>query len=72
MTTFPDTAELKENLCGRIFIQDLAKLLRYQESVERRGGTPSSTIVVVDVRSQDVFAVSKLQSDITSDACYEK
>ena len=32
--------------------------------MERRGGTPSSTIVVVDVRSQDVFAVGHLPDSI--------
>ena len=64
VASFPDTAELKEDLCGRIFIQDLAKLLRYQESVEKRGGTASSTIVVVDIRSQDVFDVGHLPDSL--------
>lgn len=64
VASFPDTTELKEDICGRIFIQDLAKLLRYQESVERRGGTASSTIVVVDIRSQDVFVVGHLPDSL--------
>ncbi|XP_063674727.1 TBC domain-containing protein kinase-like protein [Bolinopsis microptera] len=64
VASFPDTPELKEDICGRIFIQDLAKLLRYQESVERRGGTASSTIVVVDIRSQDVFVVGHLPDSL--------
>lgn len=64
IASFPETLQLKEDVCGRIFIQDLAKLLRYQESVRKRGGNVSSNIVVVDIRSADVFVVGHLPDSI--------
>lgn len=62
--SFPDMPDLKEERCGRIFIQDLAKLLRLQESLEMRGGASTYHAVVVDIRSADVFAVGHLPDSI--------
>ena len=62
--SFPEMPALKDEICGRIFIQDLAKLLRLQESIESRGGPSIYHAVVVDIRSADVFAVGHLPDSI--------
>ena len=64
--SFPDGQELKNELCGRIFVQDLAKMLRHKEGVEKRGGggKSSSRIIVVDIRSSEVFAVGHIPDSL--------
>ena len=66
IASFPDGGELKMELCGRIFVQDLAKMLRHKEGVERRGGgsRSSSRILIVDIRTPEVFAVGHIPDSL--------
>ena len=64
ISSFPDIPELKEDVCARVFAQDLAKLLRYQETAVKKGTVKRSYVNVVDIRSPEVFAVGHIPDSI--------